>query len=265
MRHIILATLLTLAFTSCKTTYESVIKNKDVQYKLKMANEFYEKGQYFDASRVYESIMPVYRATEYYEDIYYKFAYSFYYDKDYLNAAYQFKNFTEFFKRSERLEEMQFMQAVSTYKDSRKISLDQTETEKAIGQLQTFLGMYPQSKYSDEALELLDSAIVKLEMKAAYGAQQYYNLDDYRSASVAYKTLIFDYPDSKNLDYYYFMVVKSLTKYAGMSKSTVQRERYVDASNYYDLMKTYYPNSQYLGEADKLNKQAQAKIKELNK
>lgn len=264
MHKLICIFVILVMFCSC-STYEKVVQSKDIDYKLTKANEYYDKGKFFEASRVYESLVPVLRGTKNYEELYYRFAYSFYYDKDYLNAAYQFKNFTEFFTKSPRAEEMQFMYAISTFKDSRKFSLDQTETEKAIAALQDFISMNPGSKYQEEASQYLDSAYSKLEQKDANAAMQYYHLDDYKAASVAFKTLIFDYPNSKNLDYYYYMVVKSLSDYAANSKQSSQSDRYVEASNYYDLLKNYFPNSGYVKDAEALNNTAQTKIKELNK
>lgn len=262
MRQLILIFLMFVGLASCGT-YEKVVQSKDIEYKLAKANEYYEKGKFFEASRVYESLIPVLRGSNNYEELYYRFAYSFYYDKDYLNASYQFKNFTDYFSKSDRVEEMQYMQGVATYKDARKVSLDQTETGKAIASLQTFMNMYPNSKFAPDAELYLDSAVAKLEEKSANAALQYYNLDDYRSASVAYKTMIFDYPDSKIMDYYYFMVVKSLSNYASLSRPTSQRERYLDANSYYESLKSYYPNSKYMAEANKLNNLAQEKIKTL--
>lgn len=256
--------LVTTTFAAC-TSYEKVLSSKDVDYKLTKANEYYDKGRYFEASRVYENLVPVLRGTKNYEELYYRMAYSFYKDKDYLNAAYQFKNFTEFFPRSNRAEEMQFMYAVATFKDSRKFSLDQTETEKAIAALQNYISIYPSSKYTEEATQYLNSAYNKLEYKDAKAALQYFNMDDYKSASVAYKTLIYDYPSSKNMDYYYFMVLKVMQKYAKHSKPASQMERFQEAASYFDLLKSYFPNSQYMAEATKYNTIVQNKIKELTK
>lgn len=262
-RLITVFVILTSLFLGSCNSYEKILRSKDVNYKLTKANEYYDKGKFLEASRLYESLVPVLRGTKNYEELYYRLAYSFYYDKDYLNASYQFKNFTEFFSKSDRAEEMQFMHALATFKDSRKFSLDQTETEKSIAALQSYINIYPGSKFTEEARLYLDSAYNKLEYKDAKAAMQYFDLDDYKAASVAFKTLIFDYPASTNLDYYHLMVLKSMNLYAKHSKKKSQLERYLEAANYYDLIKSYYPNSKYLAEAEKFNTIVQSKIKEL--
>lgn len=249
---------------SCNT-YEKVIQNKDLNYRLTKANEYYDKGRYFEAAKVYESLLVPFRGTKNYEELYYRYAYSFYKDKDYLNAAYQFKNFTEFFTKSERLEEMQFMYGLSLYKNSNKPSLDQTETENAIAVLQTFLIMYPNTTYREEINSYLDDAFGKLETKASSAAQQYYDQDYYREASVAFKTLIFDFPDSKKLDYYYYMLIKSLYRFADNSKESLKKERFLDIVEYYEVSKRYFPDSKYLKEIEEIYSNSQNKIKQISK
>lgn len=249
---------------SC-STYEKVLQNKDLNYRLTKANEYYDKGRFFEAAKVYESLLVPLRGTQNYEELYYRYAYSFYKDKDYLNAAYQFKNFTEFFTKSERLEEMQFMYGMALYQNSNKPSLDQTETENAISVLQTFLIMNPNSKYREEINEYLDLAYEKLEIKASNAAQQYYDQDYFREASVSYKTLIFDFPDSKKLDFYYYMLVKSLYHFADNSKEALKKERFLDIIEYYEVSKRYFPGSKYLKEIEEIYSNSQNKIKQISK
>ena len=85
---ILLFILLSLA--GCKGI-NSVLKSKDPEYKLRMAEQYYVKKKYNFAQQIYEDIMPYYRGTPEFEDIYYKYAYCAYYQKDYLNAENLFK------------------------------------------------------------------------------------------------------------------------------------------------------------------------------
>ena len=78
-----------------------------------------------------------------FEDIYYKYAYCAYYQKDYLNAENLFKSFLEVFPNSPRAEEMDYMRAYTFYKQSPKAELDQTNTIKAMGMMQTFINTHP--------------------------------------------------------------------------------------------------------------------------
>src|SRR5437868_12579714 len=113
-----------------------ILKNKDPEYKLRMAEKYYVKKKYNYAYQLFEDVVPYYKTSKEFEDIYYKMAYSTYYQKDYLNAENYFKSYLELFPNSTRAEEMDFMRAYSFYKQSPKAELDQTNTLKAIGMMQ---------------------------------------------------------------------------------------------------------------------------------
>ncbi|HEX2607242.1 MAG TPA: outer membrane protein assembly factor BamD, partial [Flavisolibacter sp.] len=111
--------LLVVLVTSCQGITK-VLKSKDPEYKLRMAEQYYAKKKYNLAQQVYEDIMPYYRGTPQFEDVYYKYAYTAYYQKDYLNAENLFKTFLEIYPNSTRAEEIDYMRAYSYYKQSPK-------------------------------------------------------------------------------------------------------------------------------------------------
>lgn len=262
MQKLIFVFLILIGLSACDS-YEKVLKSKDIDYKFTKANEYYEAGKWFDANMIYESLLPVIRGTKNYDELYYRYTYSFYNMHDYVNAAYQFKNYTEFFSSSPRVQEMEFMYAKSLYLAANKSSLDQSNTEKSIAALQTFINQNTASKYRDSALDYMDSALEKLEIKNADAAYQYYVREQYKAAQIAYQTLIYDYPDSKQLDYYYFMVMKSMMVYADYSRESVQEDRYINAINYYDNLKNYFPQSTYTKEGLKLVNQGKKNLDKL--
>lgn len=263
MRKLLIVTFLAAGLMSCNN-YEKILRSNDVNYRLTKANEYYDKGKYHEAAQVYESLLSALRSTKNYEELYYRYAYSFYKGEDYLNAAYQFKNFQEFFSQSDRLEEMEFMYGVSLFNYSNKPSLDQKETESAISALQTFLILNPDSKYRSEANEYLDQASEKMETKNRNAAQQYYNMDDYKSAAVAYRTLVYDFPDSKNMEEYYYMAIQSMYKYADNSRASKKQERFVDIDEYFDIMSRYYPDSKYNKDIESIKNNIQKQVNQLS-
>ena len=88
-----------------------ILKSKDPEYKLRMAEQFYVKKKYHIAQALYEDVMPNFRGSPLFEDIYYKYAYCAYYQKDYLNAENLFKSFLEAFPNSTKSEEVDYMRA----------------------------------------------------------------------------------------------------------------------------------------------------------
>jgi outer membrane protein assembly factor BamD len=252
-----------LVLLSACSGYEKVLKSDDISYKLTKANEFYDKHQYQKANQIYESLLPVMKGTKNFEPLYFKYAYSAYYLKDYLSASYHFKNFVDYFPGSKDAEEAEYMHSVSLYKMSPKPSLEQTNTIKAMEAMQSYINTHPDSKRLVEANKLMDDMRAKLEIKEASAAKLYYNISQYKAASVAYNSVLQSYPESANSDYYQYMVVKCLYNYAEASVSEKQEERFANAAGAYNDLKTSYPNSKYLSEAEKYYQQANENLNKI--
>jgi outer membrane protein assembly factor BamD len=70
MRLFIFA-ILVISLAGCQSV-SKVLKSKDPEYKLKMAEQYYAKKKWNLAQQVYEDIMPYYKGSKQFEDIYYK-------------------------------------------------------------------------------------------------------------------------------------------------------------------------------------------------
>ncbi len=262
------ATLIIVAFVSvlasCNKSMTKLLKNPDPQYKLRMAEQFFVKKKYNKAQVVYEDVMPYFRQTKDFEDIYYKYAYCAYYQADYLNAENLFKSFLEIFPASTRAEEVSYMRAYCFYKQSPKPELDQTNTIKTIGMMQTFINMHPESAKSKEATEIIDMCRRKLEIKDFQSALLYYDMGQFRAAAVSFATLLNNYPDSEKADEYQLMIIKSNFQYAKMSIVEKQVERFEKViSSYYDFTDRF-PESKLKKEAESYLQQSQTNIKNLS-
>jgi outer membrane protein assembly factor BamD len=206
--------------------FNKVLKNKDPHYKLRMAEQYYAKKKYNYAQQLYEDIMPYFRGGPEFEDIYYKYAYTGYYQGDYLNAENLFKTFLEIYPNSSRAEEIDYMRAYTFYKQSPKPSLDQTNTIKAMGMMQTFINTHPGSARNKEASEIINICRQKLEIKDHSAAQLYYDLGQFRAAAVAFNTLLNSYPESNKSDEYKMMAIKSYFRFAELSIEDKRAERF---------------------------------------
>jgi outer membrane protein assembly factor BamD len=262
LRPLLLVIVLVSLFCSC-SNYDKVRKSTDINYKLTKANEYYDKKWYNRANELYRDLLPVMKGTKNYEAMFYRMAYTFYYNKDYLSASLYFKTFVDYFPNSKDVEEAQFLHAVSLFKVAPKASLEQTNTIKAMEAMQSFINQHPESKYITDANGYIDGARKKLEEKEAGSARLYYNIGQYKASSIAYKEVMNTYPESPNSDYYQYMVVRSLYRYAKASISAKQEERYANAVSAYNDLKQQYPNSRYLQEGEKYVSQSNNHIKNL--
>ena len=244
--------------------FEKIRKSSDVNYKLTKANEYFEQKDYNHANILYKELMPIMKSTRNYEALFYKYSYTFYYLKDYVEASYYFKNFTEYFPASKDAEECEFMSAVCLYKYAPKYTLDQTNTVKSLEALQSYVNRYPKSTRMTEANKYIDESHKKLEMKQAGAAKLYYNIYQYKAATVAYKSVLRNYPESPSADLYQFMIIKSWYKYAKQSIPEKQEERYATAIGAYNELKDTYPKSKYITDADKLYTEADNNVKKIH-
>lgn len=217
---------LSFFLVSCGPGMNKILKSKDPAYKLSMADKFYSQKKWAKAFTIYEDIMPFYKTTPQIQDIYYKYAYTAYNQRDYMNAENLFKTFIESYPASPRAEEIEFMRAFTMYKQAPKAELDQSNTLKAIGLLQTFVSTRPESVRVLEANKIIDELRARLETKEYLGAKLYYDMGQFRAAGVAYASLLDNFPESASAEDYKFMVVKSFFRFAELSVAEKKVERY---------------------------------------
>ncbi|MBI1307646.1 MAG: outer membrane protein assembly factor BamD [Bacteroidetes bacterium] len=224
---VILTTLLLLAgVTGCE--YQKVLKRGTPEQKLQMAKKYYNKGDYIRAQPLFDDLLAAYRRKPEAEDIYYYYCYCHFGQGDYLMAAYNFKNFVENYPRSSHTEEAAFMSAKCEFLQALPYNLDQSQTRKAIEKIQLFINRYPNSEFVEEGNQLIDSLRERLQRKAYENAILYYDMGYYKSAIVAFKNLIVDYPDVMDKDKIEFLIVKSYYQYAKQSVQSAQEERYLE-------------------------------------
>lgn len=245
--------------------YEKVKRNNDVNYKLSMANKYFDKKDFLHARELYESLLPVMKGTKNFEPMYYKYAMACFQLKDYNSASYHFKAYSSSYPNSPNADEAQFLHAYAIYKMSPKITVMQTNTEKALEVLQTFVNNNPDSKHAAEANGFIAITQQKLEDKAALAARLYYNISQYKAATIVYKNIQTDFPMSAKMDEYQYMIVKANYKYARASIKEKQEERYVAVLSAYQELVDSYPQSHYIKDAEKYFSLASTNIKKIKK
>jgi outer membrane protein assembly factor BamD len=252
-----------LVFASCASSFEKIQKNKDFAYKLTKADEYFDKKQYSKANLLYEELLTVYKGTKNFENLYYKYAFTFYYNKDYLAASYHLKNFADLFPKSPKAEECEFLNSRCLYNISPDFTLDQTNTIKSINELQAFVNAHPTSSLAEEANKLIDDSREKLEEKDLYGAELYFKISEFKAAYVAFEQIIRKFPDSKRVDYYHYMMMKSYYTYARRSIPEKQQERFNQVCSEFNDFVRKYPKSPFRSEAERINALSLASLKKI--
>ncbi|GAC1397003.1 MAG: outer membrane protein assembly factor BamD [Sediminibacterium sp.] len=248
---------------SCSNKFSRIFKSKDYEYKLKMAEQYYANKDYSHAQQLFEDVFPYVKGTTRYEDMYFKFAYSYYYDKDYINAENLFKTFVENFPTSSHSEECDYMRAYCYFKQSPKVELDQTNTNKTMQLMQVFINTHPGSSRAKDAADIIDKCREKLEMKDFKSAQLYYNLGFYKAAAIAFGNVSDNFPDSKKADEYKVNVIKAYYKYAENSYEEKQQERYEKVISECADFSDRFADSKFAGDVNKYKTQSNNFLKNL--
>jgi len=233
--------------SSC-SKYQKVLKSTDLPYKLDMAMKYYEDGEYYRAEVLYEELIGLYRGLGKAEEIYYYHAYCNYYMEDYIMAGYYFDNFIKTYPTSKHAEECRYMSAYCYYMNSPEYSLDQSNTVRAIEELQLFINRYPNSERVAECNDLMDVLRNKLEKKAYENAMLYFHLGSYKASIVSFNNVIVDYPDSKYKEQSYFYILKSHYLLASNSIESKKKERFNNAVNAFYDFQNYQPVLSDLGD-----------------
>jgi outer membrane protein assembly factor BamD len=263
MKFVLGIFLIAFVFASCATKFGKIVKSKDKEYKLKMAEQYYATKHYDKAQQLYTDLMPLFKGDPRFEDIYYKYAYTSFYLKDYENAENLFKTYTENFPNNPKVEECEYMRCICYYKQSPKVDLDQTNTTRTIALLQAFINTHPDSKKVSDATEIIDQCRKKLELKEYKNAQLYYDLGFYQSAGVAFSLLIDDFPDSEQGDQYSLSSIKSYFKYAQLSVADKQEQRFDKVISDVTDFQQRFPESKLLTEANDYKTQSENYLKKI--
>ena len=249
--------------SACHSQFGKVLKSTDSEYKLTKADEYFANKKYQKAQELYSELFPVFKGSDKFEELYYKYAYCSYYQQDYENAQSMFSGFLGVFPNSPKAEEIAYLQALSFYKQSPKPGLDQVNTHKAIGMMQTYINNYPNSTRIAEAQQIIADSRKKLETKDQKTAQLYYDLSQYKAAGITFNDLINNYPDSKDGENYMLMAIKSYYQYAKLSIPSKQEERYQVVNTEFLNFQDRYPQSSLMKEAESFNNLSQINIKKL--
>jgi outer membrane protein assembly factor BamD len=252
----ILFLLIISAFVGC-SSYNKLVRSTDMEKKYYMAKQYYEKGDCVKALQLLEELVTVYKSTAKAESIYYYYAYANYCTEDYIVAAYHFKNFSRLYPNSGHAEECLFMGAYCFSQESPRYSLDQADTKSAIKEMQVFINRYPNSKLIDSCNHIIDRLRGKLEKKSFEIAKQYYDIEDYKGAMIAFQNLIKDYPDTKYREEALFYHLKASYKYAYHSIETKKLSRLDNTIEFYNKFITLFPQSRFLKEAEDIYKDTQ--------
>lgn len=257
--------ILSIGLFSCKSKFEKLKASSDNSKKYQEGIKYYNKKDYSHALALFDDLVQRYRGRAEAEELFYDYAYANYKLKDYTSAGYHFKNFADTYPNSSRAEECRYMSAYCAYLESPNSTLDQTNTLLSIDKLQLFINLYPKRDRVAEASKLIQNLRDRLETKSYNNSKLYLTIGDYKSAVIAFRNTLRDFPDTKYAEEMEFLSIQAQYLYARNSLETKQEERYQEGVTAYNEFAEKYPSSQYLKQAEGYKRQCEAGIQSVKK
>ena len=239
--------------------YNKVLKSSDLEYKYAYAKKAFENKRYAQAYTILTELVPIFRGTAHAEESLYLLALSYYENQDYISAGSWFKQYYQRYPRGQYAELARFYAGYGFYLDSPDAQLDQSETIRAMEELQAFLDYYPKSDKVAVAQSAVFELQDKLVLKELQNATLYYNLgnymgNNYESAVITAQNAIKSYPYSKYKEELEMLVLRARYKEASESVLEKKLERFRTVIDEYYSFINDYPDSKMRNEADNIFK-----------
>jgi outer membrane protein assembly factor BamD len=281
--------LFVLLFSAC-SDYNKVVKSDNYDEKLKVANEYFDKGSepqigkfskkpktnratgayklndnyLLHSVTLYEQIYQRMPKTGEGELAYFRIGKAYYLSGDYYMAGYYLGSFAQRYPVSVKAQEAMFLSAMCSVNNSPEFTLDQNETDLAINNLQQFIDKYPQSELVDSCNHIMDRLRLKLEKKDFETVKLYDKTENYRSAVTSAMTFMEDHPRSKNKEIVYYLLVKNSYLLSKYSIDTKKKERIEQTIERYHNFVSEFPGSIYEKELSDDNELMKKELENIN-
>jgi len=214
-----------IAFLSACSGYNKVLKSEDYTAKIEMANALFESKKFLRSVSLYEQIYQRYPRQEEGELAYFNIGKAHFEEKDYYTGAYYLGQFAVRFPYSKRVQEAMFLSALCSVYQSPEKSLDQTDTEIAINNLQQFIDRFSESELLDTSHAIMDKLRFKLESKDFDALQLYSRTMYYRAAVTDAINFMANYPMSIYREEAFYILVNNSYLLAKNSIESKKNER----------------------------------------
>lgn len=257
-------------FVSCKTTYNTVLKSTDYDYKYEAAKEYYAAGNYGKCSQLLEDMVMLLKGTEKAEESLFMLGMCYYNMRDYETATLYLDRYYKTYTKGTYTELARFFSGKASYMQSPDIRLDQSPTITAINTLLEFLDFYPYSDKRSEVYDLLEVLRNRLAEKEYQSALLYYNLgsytgncvnggSNYEACIITAENTLKTYPYTSHREDLMMMILRARYRLANKSIASKKEERYRETIDEYFGFKNEFPESKYMHEADKIYKYSVAR------
>ncbi len=251
-----------ITITSCGAT-QKIIKSGDPEYIYQKGVEYYDAEQWNRATTLFSNVEYLYVGTTREDTL------SFYRARcqakigAYSAAIDMVDKFRSEFGRSPFIEDAESMRAMCYYYLSPGPTRDQTTTNQAINSAYEFMARYPESDKNPGFETIIAELQERLYEKSYVNAYTYYKIGRYKSAIIAFRNALKEYPESHRREDISYYVVASSYELAKNSIPSKQLDRYISMlDSYYTFIAEFPESKEYAKDVAKMAKEAQKFIDE---
>ncbi len=160
------------------------------------ALNYYNKGQYRNALKLFKKIETRYSFTDLAPRSTLMITYIYYQNADYFNTLKFARKFQTLYPRNENISYIDFLIAMTFYEQVQVVARDQTYTKAALKEFRNIIQKYPNSKYAKESELKIDLINEQLAGKHMYLARFYMKKSKWISAIKRLNIVLEKYPET---------------------------------------------------------------------
>lgn len=276
-KHVIAVLVSVTALTSSCGEYNKILKSTDPEYKYEAAKGYFGRGQNTKAASLLEELITILKGTSQAEESLYMLGMCYYNQGDYVTASHYFTTYYNTYPRGTYTEQARFFSGKALFLDTPEPRLDQTNTYKAIQELQVFMEYFPASARRLDAQQMIFDLQDKLVMKDYLAAKLYYDLGSYTGNSsysttgnnylaciVTAQNALKDYPYTRMREDLSILLLHAKYDMARESVPEKVEERMREAIDEYYSFKNEFPDSKYMKEAEEIFREAGRRVKDID-
>ncbi|MFI3277494.1 MAG: outer membrane protein assembly factor BamD [Rikenellaceae bacterium] len=243
--------------SSCGPTQKVLMSGDEEAIYAEAINQ-YDLGKWNKASNLFEAVESIFEGTTREDSLAFYNARCKFKRQDYPTAIELMSTFRRKYTRSPFIEDAEGILTLSYYYLSPSAERDQTNTIVAISSINEFQSRYPQSEQYETFEKIKLELIEKLQEKSYLDAYTYYKIRKYKSAIIAFRNAMKEFPDSKYREDMMFYILSSSYELARNSIKIKEVDRYMKLVDFYYSFVAEFPESKYLKEVEV--KAARAKL-----
>ncbi len=244
-----------VAMAGCSAT-QKVLKTADPDKIYNYALKLNEEESWKKASTLFETVEPYVAGTNREDSLLFYKARCRFKLADYETAIAELDQFRRSFGRSIFLEDAEGIYTLCHYYMSPGPTRDHKVTIQAIRVIDEFVSRYPDSEQIDNFEEMREELNLRLHEKSFLNAYTYYKIGRYKSAIVAFRGAMKEYPDSEYREEISFYIVASAYELARNSIESKKEDRYLQMIDSYFTFIAEFPESEYREKVDQMEARA---------